>query len=260
MSESDFTVMRTVGFLLAVALALSLQRLTPHARLHGSWRTNFGLWAIDVVVLGVVCGTCAYTAARWASAAGLGVLTLVRVPRPVAIIASVVVLDMVSYAWHRANHQLRWLWRFHQVHHSDTTFTVSTGVRFHPGELLLSLPVRLFAVVALGAPSEGVVFFELIFTVANLVVHGDIDLPARLERPLDQVLITPALHRRHHSKQVTELNTNFGTIFSLWDHWFGTFLASGSAEEVQTGLPGTSAAPGLVQAVLYPVRFLSTRA
>jgi sterol desaturase/sphingolipid hydroxylase (fatty acid hydroxylase superfamily) len=146
------------------------------------------------------------------------------------------------------------LWQFHQVHHSDTTFTVSTGVRFHAGELLLSLPVRLAAVVALGAPAEGVLLFELLFTVANLVEHGDISMPARLEHRLGQVLVTPALHRRHHSKEVTELNTNFGTIFSLWDRWFGTFLASGSDAAVQTGLPGISDAPGLFQAVLFPLR------
>lgn len=99
----------------------------------------------------------------------------------------------------------------------------------------------------------------MIFAVANLVEHGDINLPAQLERRLAQILITPAVHRRHHSKQVTELNTNFGTIFSLWDRWFGTFLASGSAADVQTGLPGLSGAPGLVQAVLFPVRHRSTR-
>lgn len=260
MTESGFTVVRSVGFLLAVAIAVSLQRITPQARLQGSWRTNLGLWVINAVVLGVVCGACAYTVARWARAAGVGVLTLVPMPRAVAIIASVVLLDVVSYGWHRANHQLRWLWQFHQVHHSDTTFTVSTGVRFHPGELLLSLPVRLAAVVALGAPAEGVLFFELIFAVANLVEHGDISLPARLERRLANVLITPALHRRHHSKQLTELNTNFGTIFSVWDRWFRTFLASSSVADVQTGLPGMSGAPGLLQAVLFPVRYRSMRA
>ncbi len=260
MTESDFNVVRSVGFLLAVVIAVGLQRLTPHARLHGSWRTNLGLWAINGVVLGVVCGACAYTVARWARAAGIGALNLVPRPQAVAIIASVVALDMVSYGWHRANHRLRWLWQFHQVHHSDTTFTVSTGIRFHPGELLLSLPVRLSAVVVLGAPPESVLFFELVFAVANLVEHGDINLPARLEQRLAQVLITPALHRRHHSKQLTELNTNFGTIFSLWDRWCGTLLASGSAAEVATGLPGLSDAPGLVQAVLFPVRYRSTRA
>src|SRR6266852_5224980 len=121
MAESEFTVVRAVGFVLAVAIAVSLQRLTPHARLQGSWRTNSGLWAINAVVLWVVCGACAYTVARWANAAGVGVLTLMPMPRAVAIIASVVVLDMVSYGWHRANHQLRWLWRFHQVHHAGTT-------------------------------------------------------------------------------------------------------------------------------------------
>jgi sterol desaturase/sphingolipid hydroxylase (fatty acid hydroxylase superfamily) len=260
MTESGFTLVRSVGFLLAVAIAVSLQRIIPKSRLHGSWHTNFGLWVINGVVIGVVCGACAYTVARWASAAGVGVLALVPMPREVAILATVVLLDAVSYGWHRANHQLRWLWRFHQVHHSDTTFTVSTGLRFHPGELLLSLPVRLAAVIALGAPVEGVLIFELIFAVSNLVEHGDIRLPARLERRLARVLITPALHRRHHSEQRTELNTNFGTIFSLWDRGFGTYLANDSVADVRTGLPGISGAPGLLQAVLFPFRHRSVRA
>jgi len=260
MTEGEFNLVRLVGFLLAAVIAASLQRLIPHARLPGSWRTNLGLWAINGVVIGVVCGGCAYTVAHSASAAGVGVFNLIPMPRAMAIIASIVALDLVSYGWHRANHQLRWLWQFHQVHHSDTTFTVSTGVRFHPGELLLSLPVRLSVVVVLGAPPEGVLFFELIFAVANLVEHGDINLPARVEQRLAQVLITPALHRRHHSKQLTELNTNFGTIFSLWDRWLGTFLASASAADVATGLPGMSAAPRLVQAVLFPVRHRFRRA
>jgi len=260
MTEGSFTVARSVGFVLAVAIAVGLQRMAPHARLRGSWRTNLGLWAINAAVLGVVCGACGYAVASWASATRLGVLRLVPLPQAGAILASVVLLDVVSYAWHRANHQLRWLWQFHQVHHSDTTFTVSTGVRFHAGELLLSLPVRLAAVVALGAPAEGVLLFELLFTVANLVEHGDISMSARLEHRLGQVLVTPALHRRHHSKEVTELNTNFGTIFSLWDRWFRTFLASGSDAAVQTGLPGISDAPSLFQAVLFPLRYRSRRA
>jgi sterol desaturase/sphingolipid hydroxylase (fatty acid hydroxylase superfamily) len=237
MTESDFTLARATAFLLAVAIAVSLQRLSPKARLRGAWRTNLGLWAINGVVVGVVCGACAYTVAQWARAAGVGVLALAPLPQPIAIIASILALDLVSYAWHRANHRIHWLWRFHQVLHSDTTFTVSTGVRFHPGELLFSLPVRLAAVVVVGAPVEGVLFFEALFAVANLVAHGDISLSARLEHSLSHVLITPALHRRQHSKLLSELNTNFGTIFSLWG-WSSTFLRSTSATDVRTGLPG----------------------
>ena len=252
MSESEFAVVRSIGFLAAAVLAVSLQRFTPHARLRGSWRTNLGLWAVDGLLVGVVCGGCAYSVARWATTAGIGVLAWAPAPPALAIAASIVVLDLVSYGWHRANHQCRWLWQFHQVHHSDRAFTVSTGVRFHPGEILLSLPVRLSAVVVLGAPPLGGELFEVIFAVANLVGHGDIDLPARAERRLARLLITPALHRRHHSTEVSELNRNFGTIFSIWDRWLGTLLWSDSAARLQTGLPGESGTVSFAQALALP--------
>ena len=248
-TEHDFTLARSAGFVLAVAIAIGLQRLIPHGHLRGSWQTNCGLWGVNLLVLGAVCGACACTAARWARGAGVGLFAIVPAPQWLMVASTVVALDLVSYAWHRANHRFRVLWRFHQVHHSDVTFTVSTGVRFHPGELLLSLPLRLTAIVLLGAPPEAVVAFEILFTVANLVEHGDINLPARVERSLGRVLITPALHRWHHSRHGAELNTNFGTILSLWDRLFSTYQASSSAAEVETGLPGVTRYTGFVRAL-----------
>jgi sterol desaturase/sphingolipid hydroxylase (fatty acid hydroxylase superfamily) len=223
-SEGQFQVLRGAGFVAALTLALLLQRLQPHARLRGSWQVNGGLWFTNLIVIGAVCGACACTVARWAANAGIP--------------AALVTLDLVSYCWHRANHRVPFLWRFHQVHHSDPTFTASTGVRFHPGELLLSLPVRLTAVALVGASAEAVVLFEIVFTVANLVEHGDIDLPLRFERLVGRVLITPALHRRHHTKVGPDRDTNFGTIFATWDRLFGTRADNDSATAIETGLPG----------------------
>ncbi len=251
-TESDYNVVRSAGFVLAAAIAVGLQRFTPHARLRGSWRTNCGLWGINLLVLGAVCGACACTVAQWARAAGVGLFAIVPAPRWMAILVSVLTLDLVSYAWHRANHRLRLLWRFHQVHHSDVTFTVSTGVRFHPGELVLSLPLRLAAVALLGVPPEGVVVFEVLFNIANLVEHGDANLPAIAERFLGRVLITPAVHRWHHSRRWAELDTNFGTIFAVWDRLLGTYHTSSSATDVETGLPSVTQPTGLVRALVLP--------
>ena len=222
MSEEEFQVVRGVGFVAAGMLAVVLQRLRPHARLRGSWPVNGALWATNLVVVGMVCGACACTVARWAADAGFGMLHTVAAPRWVGIVIPIVILDLVSYGWHRANHRVPFLWRFHQVHHSDPTFTASTGVRFHPGELLLSLPVRLTAVAMVGASAEAVLLFEIVFTVANLVEHGDMDLPLRFERLMGRVVITPALHRWHHTKRAPDRDTNFGTIFATWDRLFGT--------------------------------------
>ena len=252
MTEGELQVVRAVGFVLAFAAALTFQRLLPHARLAGSWRVNGAFWAIDAVLIGLVCGACGCVVARWAEVHEVGLFHSVTATPWAAVLVTVVALDVVSYLWHRANHAIAFLWRFHQVHHSDPTFTVSTGLRFHPGELLLSLPLRLTAVVALGASPLGVVVFEVLFTIANLIEHGDIDLPDVLERRLSRVCVLPALHRLHHSRNTRELNTNFGTIFSVWDRAFGTYRVSSSSREVDTGLPGAPDLSSLPRALLLP--------
>jgi sterol desaturase/sphingolipid hydroxylase (fatty acid hydroxylase superfamily) len=257
-SEEQFQVIRAGAFVAAMVLAVVLQRLAPHARLRGSRSVNGGLWLINAVIVGAVCGACACTTARWAAREGIGVFNWASLGAWAAIPASMVALDLVSYGWHRANHRLPVLWRFHQVHHSDPTFTASTGVRFHPGELLLSFPLRLGAVVLLGASAEAVVAFEVAFTVANLVEHGDIDVPRGVERMLERVFITPALHRRHHTKIGLPPGTNFGTILSVWDRAFGTYTQSDSATVVQTGLPGLDRV-SLAAALALPAQRIGLR-
>ena len=241
MDERSFQLLRAVAFTCAVALAFLLQRLSPHARLQGSWRVNGGLWLLNVVVLGLVCGACGFSVADWAARRGVGLLNSTAAPTWLAVVTTIVVLDLVSYAWHRANHRVAVLWRFHQVHHSDVTFTASTGLRFHTGELLLSVPIRLAAVILLGAPAVAVLVFEVVFTVANLVEHGDIDLPRGSERIMGLIFVTPALHRRHHSRVRPARDTNFGTIFSGWDRVLGTFTPSDSSAVIDTGLAGLPA-------------------
>lgn len=253
MAEAQLNVVRAVVFVVVMGLVLGLQQLAPHGRLRASWRVNGGLWLVNVLVVSVVCGGCAFSAAQWAAREGVGFLHWTGAAWWIALPASVVVLDAVSYAWHRANHRVPMLWRLHQVHHSDPTFTASTGVRFHPGELLLSLPVRLGAVVLLGASVEAVLAFEAAFTVANLVEHGDINLLPRSERVLGRVLVTPALHRRHHTRVGPARDTNFGTIFSGWDRLLGTYTPSDSATVVDTGLPGLDRVT-LTEALALPVR------
>jgi sterol desaturase/sphingolipid hydroxylase (fatty acid hydroxylase superfamily) len=253
MREEHLHAMRGAAFVLAMGLAVALQRLAPHARLRGNWRLNGGLWLVNTVVIGAVCGGCAFTTAEWAAREGIGILRWTAAAGWVAVPASILALDLVSYAWHRANHRLGVLWRFHRLHHSDPTFTASTGVRFHPGELLLSLPVRLAAVVLLGASAEAVLAFEAVFTVANLVEHGDIRLPRRGEHALARLVVTPALHRRHHTRSGPERDSNFGTILSVWDRLLGTYTPSDSTIVVDTGLPGLDHLT-LTEALTLPVR------
>jgi sterol desaturase/sphingolipid hydroxylase (fatty acid hydroxylase superfamily) len=252
MTEQQFQLIRGAGFLAAAGLAAAAQRLKPHAGHPGSWRQNLGLWAVDAAIVGALCGACACTVARWAEGTGLGALNVLGAPAWLRIPVSVAALDLVSYVWHRANHRLAPLWRFHRVHHSDPSFTVSTGVRFHPGELVLSLPLRLAAVVAVGASPAAVVVFEITFTIANLIEHGDIDVAAPLEAAVAHVFVTPALHRRHHAKR--DPDRNFGTIFSCWDRLLGTYAHSSSAVQVETGLAGLDRPITLLGVLGLPLR------
>jgi sterol desaturase/sphingolipid hydroxylase (fatty acid hydroxylase superfamily) len=183
----------------------------------------------------------------------MGMFLSVGAPTWLVIAATVLFLDLVSYGWHRANHRIPFLWRFHRAHHSDLSFTVSTGVRFHPGELLLSLPLRLAAIVVLGAPVVGVLAFEALFTAANLIEHGDIDYPPAFERALAGIFVTPALHRHHHTSRRPDLDTNFATIFSFWDRAFGTYRRSSSAERVQTGAPGVERPLSVAETLALPL-------
>jgi sterol desaturase/sphingolipid hydroxylase (fatty acid hydroxylase superfamily) len=238
MSEEAFQAARALALAAALGLALLLEWSRPHVMLRPSWGTNLGLWAVDVIVIGVVCGACGWAAAQWASRLGLGLLAAIGAPSWLAASVGVVALDAVAYFWHRANHRVPVLWRFHRVHHADPGFHTTTALRFHPGELLLALSVRLVAIVALGVPPAGVLAFELVFGAANLLVHGNFDLPARLERPLQRLLVSPALHRLHHSREQRELDSNFGTIFSCWDRWLATLTPTDSTRSIETGVPG----------------------
>ena len=233
-------LLRTLGLGAVLLLALALERRAPHAPLARPWRTNLGLWLVDAALLRVVCGACGFAVAGWAQARGFGALHGVGAPAWLALPLGVVGLDAISYFWHRANHRVGWLWRFHRVHHADRAFQTTTAVRFHPGELLLALPLRLAGIAAIGISPVGVLAFELLFGAMNLLEHGNFDLPERRERSVARLLITPALHRLHHARSAADLNSNFGTILSLWDRALGTWRESDRGRQVATGLPGAA--------------------
>ena len=238
LDESTVQLLRSLAPLGAFALGLALERIVPHAALRPAWRANLGLWLLGALLMTAVCGACAWTLAVTARASGIGLLNAIDAPLAVGIAATLVALDLVSYFWHRAMHRVGFLWRLHRVHHADADYHVSTALRFHPGELLLALPVRLSAILLLGAPPVAVVAFEAVFGIANVLEHGNFDLPRRLEQSLAAVLVTPALHRRHHSVERRERDSNLGTILSVWDRLARTLRPSASTQSFPTGLPG----------------------
>jgi sterol desaturase/sphingolipid hydroxylase (fatty acid hydroxylase superfamily) len=254
--ELAYQLARATTLGAAILLGLALERWRPHAALRPAWATNLGLWLIGSALTATLCGACGWLMASWAQNQSLGLLTWLDVGGPIAVAVGILGLDAVSYVWHRANHLLPLLWRFHRVHHADESFHVTTALRFHPGELLLGIPVRLVAVVALGVPPEGVLVFELVYSVANLLEHGNFDLPRRLDPTVQQLLITPAVHRAHHSSDWQALNTNFGTIFSFWDRLAGTFRPSDGDQFAEAGLPGRKGGPppSLTESLMLPLR------
>jgi sterol desaturase/sphingolipid hydroxylase (fatty acid hydroxylase superfamily) len=201
-----------------------------------SWRQNVPLAVFNAVVMSLICGTCLCTVARYAEARGFGLFQFAGAPAWVAIGGTIFALDFVLWAWHLANHRLPWLWRFHRVHHSDRDFDVSTSLRFHTGELLLALPLKLLTIAALGAPLIALLLFEVGFGLFNMFVHGNIRMPDALESRLSSVIVLPANHRLHHSVHPREHERNFGTVFSLWDRALGTWAGGRSTDEVTTGL------------------------
>jgi sterol desaturase/sphingolipid hydroxylase (fatty acid hydroxylase superfamily) len=233
-------LLRLLGLASALLLALALEHFLPHARLTRPWRTNLGLWLLDTLVMRVVCGACGFALAAWCEARGVGFLHALAPPGWLAIPVAIAGLDAISYFWHRANHRVAWLWRFHRVHHADRAFQTTTALRFHPGELLMALPLRLAGIALLGISPLGVLIFEVVFGAMNLLEHGNFNLAPRAERAASRVLVTPALHRLHHARSAAELNSNFGTIFSGWDRALGTLRAGAAGRRFETGLPGAA--------------------
>ena len=225
---------------LASLLALELaaprrQRVVPRWR---RWPSNVGIMVIDTLLLRLLFPAAAVGVALIVEANGWGLLNLAGTPDWLAIIVAVVLLDLVIYAQHALFHAVPMLWRLHRMHHTDLDIDVTTGIRFHPLEILLSMVIKLGAVAALGAPPLGVMIFEVLLNATSMFNHSNIRLPAALDRGLRRVLVTPDMHRVHHSIVARETNSNFGFNLAWWDRLFGTYRAEPAAghEAMTVGL------------------------
>ncbi len=166
-----------------------------------------------------------------------GLLHRLQVTDWLNVMATVVVLDGVTYFWHRAYHGVPLMWRMHRVHHSDRDLDVTTSGRFHFTEMVLSAIFRLGVIAVLGASVAGVVIFEIVFGLFNQLEHANLHLPEPLERWLRWVFVTPDMHRIHHSQVKEHTNSNYSTIFSCWDRWFGTYRFGMEQRMLTIGLP-----------------------
>ncbi len=190
------------------------------------WATNLGLVVLDGLLVRLLAPVAAVGAALLAAERGWGLFHVVNAPPWLAFSASLLLLDFVIWLQHVMVHAIPLLWRIHRVHHADLDYDFSTGVRFHPLEILLSLGIKCTAVVLLGAPPAAVVLFEVLLNAMALFNHGNVGLPPRLERVLRWLVVTPDMHRVHHSVEDDEANSNFGFNLSAWDRLFGTYRAA----------------------------------
>ncbi len=228
-SDSAVRLEVFLGVLVVMALA---EALVPRRRWTVSkpwrWTGNLGLALLNTLVMLVMRAVLPLGAVGTALVAqerGWGLLNNMALPDWVVVVLAVIALDRAIYFQHVLFHAGPTLWRLHLVHHADLDFDVSTGLRFHTLELLLSLGIKLAAVVLLGAPAPAVLFFEVLLNATSIFNHANLRLPEWLDRLLRLVLVTPDMHRVHHSVIESETNSNFGFTLPRWDYLFGTYRA-----------------------------------
>lgn len=190
------------------------------------WPNNLGIVALDTLLVRIVFPTAAVGLAIIAEQRGWGLFNVFPIPRWLAAIAAFLVLDLVIYLQHVLFHAVPALWRLHRMHHADLEFDVTTGVRFHPLEILLSMGIKLAVVAALGPPALAVMVFEIVLNATSMFSHGNVRLPLRLDGVLRWLVVTPDMHRVHHSIRPQETNSNFGFNLPWWDRLFGTYRAA----------------------------------
>ena len=232
--------LRFAIFAAALATLVAAEMLWPARARHfprvRRWPTNILLTIIDTATLRLFFPLLAVGTAVWAEAAGFGLFHRIAIPGWAAFAASLVILDAVVYGQHVAMHRFGVLWRLHRVHHTDRDVDVTTAVRFHPGEIALSMVLKMAVVALLGAPPASVVAFEAILNGVAMFNHANLSLPARFERVLRRLVVTPDMHRIHHSTAPAETDSNYGFNLSIWDRVFGTYRAAAGKPEFTLGL------------------------
>jgi sterol desaturase/sphingolipid hydroxylase (fatty acid hydroxylase superfamily) len=250
-----FGIFAAVLAALALAEAISPARKRQFPR-EARWPANLLLTIIDTAMLRLLFPLLAVGVAAWAEVRGIGLFNLVALPIWAAFAASLLLLDATIYAQHWAMHRSPILWRLHRVHHTDRDVDVTTSLRFHPGEIALSMGLKMAVVVALGAPPDTVIGFEIVLNAMAMFNHANWKLPAGVERTLRALIVTPDMHRIHHSLKRSETDSNYGFNLSLWDRLFGTYCGHASQTGFALGLESfQSPAPnGIFFVIMLPFR------
>lgn len=224
MAETALRLGSFFGMLIIMGVA---ETVWPRRRLISSkgrrWVSNLSVSLISTVLLRLILPLVPSAFAAYCADARIGLLNMVTLPGWVTVLLSVLVLDMTIYWQHVFFHKVPILWKIHRMHHADLDIDASTGVRFHPIEILASMGIKFTAIVLLGPPALAVLIFEIVLNGCALFNHANANLPTALDRWLRLFVVTPDMHRVHHSTDMREANMNFGFNFPWWDKMFGTY-------------------------------------
>ena len=219
-----------LGFFFGIFALMALWEVLAPCRHSGlprrlRWTNNLGLVVLNTLLLRLLFPAAAVGVALFAREQGWGWFNQVQAPGWLTLLLSVIILDAVIYLQHVMVHAVPLLWRLHRVHHADPDYDVTTGARFHPLEIILSMLIKFAAILLLGPPVAAVLVFEVLLNATAMFNHGNVQLPPGLDRVLRWFLVTPDMHRVHHSVEDDEANSNFGFNLPWWDRLLGTYRA-----------------------------------
>ncbi len=233
MTLNEFVVQNEItirlGFFLGIfAVMATWETIAPCRALTVSkavrWTNNLGLVSLNTLVLRLLFPAATIGMAAFAAEHGWGLLNYYSLPFSLSVVLAVVAMDFVIYLQHVLVHAVPALWRLHRVHHADLDYDVTTGTRFHPIEIVLSMLIKFATIIVLGAPVLAVMVFEVALSAMAMFNHSNVRLPHGIDRIVRLFVVTPDMHRVHHSAEDNETNSNFGFNLSLWDRLFGTYI------------------------------------
>ncbi|WP_114764412.1 sterol desaturase family protein [Vibrio rhodolitus] len=236
-------MIRLSFFISVLVLCAIWEWVTPRKTLTQSkltrWINNLGLVGFNSFCLTLLMPYLAIESAIWANNHHIGLFNWMQLPSAIEVLLAVLLLDLAIYAQHLVFHRVPWLWRLHRMHHADQDIDVTTGARFHPIEILLSMWIKIAVVVSLGISPLAVLVFEIILNASAMFNHSNAKLPLKLDDKLRKFVVTPDMHRVHHSVIPQETHSNFGFFLSIWDRMFATYRAQPQLghDKVQIGLP-----------------------
>jgi len=243
MLESD-APLRFAIFLAVFAVMAAWEIVAPRRKLAASksqrWTANLAILITNTALVRAIFPAAAVGIAMFAEARGVGLLHAIDIHAGLKIALALAALDLAIYLQHVMFHAVPLLWRLHRAHHADLDIDVTTGARFHPVEMLLSMAIKAAAILVIGAPALAVLVFEIVLNASSMFNHSNVRIPQRLDSVLRWLVVTPDMHRVHHSIRGEETNRNFGFNLPWWDRLFGTYRAQprDGHEGMTIGIPG----------------------